>query len=182
MWFFLLVAFGVGPGAKCGHQWPPEYERIFDLPSPELQRTEFKKLPPASQVDMYCYAMSTEPPSQSYVDYLASSGQAVIPDLIVRLEHEDSNYNRVAFIRVFRQIHRKYYDLRDSPEIVEKLKRESAKITDSAYRHESEEYIEAITSPPKTYLLRALKQYRGVARSRTPDGPRVQTAIHTLPD
>jgi hypothetical protein len=51
---------------------------------------------------------------------------------------------------VFRQIHRKYYDLSNSPEVVEKLKLELTKITDSEYRQESEEYVKAITGPPKS--------------------------------
>jgi hypothetical protein len=139
-----MTIFGLGAPGKCGYHPPIEYQRIFDLPSTDQQEAEFKKLPPARQVAMFRYAMYTEPPRYTFVDYLASGGQAVIPDLLASLEQEADDGMRVEFLRVFRQIHRKYYDLSNRPEVIERLKLESAKIRDSEYKKQSEEYIDAI--------------------------------------
>lgn len=142
--FLLMVIFVLGVAGKCGYHPPPEYQRIFDLPSRDQQEAEFKNLAPAKQVAMFRYAMYTEPPDYIFVDYLASGGQSVIPELLASLKQEPDDGIRVEFIRVFRQIHRKYYDLNISPEVIETLKLESARISDREYKQQSEEYIEAI--------------------------------------
>ena len=142
LYFFLTICLGAS--GKCGYHAPPEYQRIFDLSSTDEQEAEFKKLPTSKQVEMFRYAMYTEPPRYTFVEYLASGGQAVIPILLSSLEQEPDDGMRVEFLRVFRQIHRKYYDLSNSPEVIEKLKLEFAKIRDSEYKQQGEEYLEAI--------------------------------------
>lgn len=143
----LLLITSWGGQNKCGSHAPPEYKRIFDLPGSQ-QEGEFKKLPLDKQVDMYIYAMYSEPPDKIYVDYLASNGKDVIPHLLRRIEDEKGDYARTALVHVFRDMHRKYYNLRDEPEIIATLKRESAKIRDDLWREESENYVKYILEQP----------------------------------
>lgn len=143
---FLLIV-GLGGQNKCGSQTPAEYKRIFDLPRGQ-QKTEFRKLPLDDQVDMYVYAMYREPPDKLYVDFLASNGKEVIPYLLRRLEVEKGDYARTALIRVFRDMHQKYYNLQAEHDVAAALRRESAKIKDASWREESEGYIDSILKEP----------------------------------
>jgi hypothetical protein len=140
------VVCSFGPG-KCGYHPPPEYRRIFDLPS-DQQEEEFKKFPLDKQVDMYRYAMSREPPDMKYVDFLASNGKWAIPYLLGRLQGEESDYFKSDLILVFRTMHQEYYNLRNESEVIQRLRQESARIRDSFWREESEKYIKAIVEEP----------------------------------
>src|SRR5438128_8005098 len=87
----LLLTIGMGAQTKCGYHPPPEYKRIFGLPS-DQQKEEFRKLPLDKQVEMYRYAMYREPPDLKYSDFLASNGKEAIPYLLQRLREEESDY------------------------------------------------------------------------------------------
>jgi hypothetical protein len=145
----LLSVFSIGLGfqSKCGYHAPPEYKRIFDLPR-DQQKEEFRRLPLDKQVDMFRYAIFREPPSIQYVNFLANDGREVIPLLLQRLREEKSDYAKAMLIRVFREMHEKYYSLHNENEVIDVLKRESGTINDSAWREESEKYIKTILERP----------------------------------
>ncbi len=149
---FMLVAFVflaacIAMQNKCGYHAPPEYARIFDLPL-DQQAEEYRKLPLDKQVDMYLYAMQREPPSTRYVDLLASNGTSVIPHLLERLNQEEGDYAKTVLIRVFRNMHEKFLDLRNDKELMETLKNEVSRIRDSEWRAESEQYLKEILEQP----------------------------------
>ena len=145
----LLSILSLGPGLQgtCGYHAPPEYNRIFELPS-DQQRVEFRKLPLDKQLDMFRYAIFREPPSIQYVNFLASDGREVLPQLLQRLREEKNDYAKAMLIRVFREMHEEYYNLRSEDDIIDILKRESGTIRDSTWREESEKYIKSILERP----------------------------------
>jgi hypothetical protein len=144
---FSILSVAPGLQSMCGYHAPPEYKRIFDLPS-DQQRVEFRKLPLDKQLDMFRYAIFREPPSIQYVNFLASDGKQVIPNLLQRLREEKSDYARAMLIRVFREMHEEYYNLHNENDVIDILKRESGAIRDSTWREESEKYIKSILERP----------------------------------
>jgi hypothetical protein len=144
---FVFLAACIAMQNKCGYHAPPEYARIFDLPL-DQQAEEYRKLPLDKQVDMYLYAMQREPPSTRYVDLLASNGTSVIPHLLERLNQEEGDYAKTVLIRVFRNMHEKFLDLRNDKELMETLKNEVSRIRDSEWRAESEQYLKEILEQP----------------------------------
>lgn len=143
--FVFTICFG--GQSRCGYHAPPEYRRVFDLPR-DQQKDEFKKLTLDKQIEMYRYAMFQEPPDLAYSDFLASNGKEAIQHLLRHLQEEESDYFRARLIRVFRDMHKEYYNLSNEREVKIQLQNQSAKITDALWRKESERYIQIILNEP----------------------------------
>jgi hypothetical protein len=148
--FLLLLALIalVNVMDSCSSDTPPEYSRLFRL-TKEQQAEEMRKYSVEKQIDVFVHATYTEPPSTQFVGFLASNGKSAIPFLIKRLKASDYDREKYYFIRVFREMHSDYYDLKDEGEVLETLKTIISGMRDKSYKMLSEDDLESILGEPQ---------------------------------
>jgi hypothetical protein len=135
---------------QCGSDTPPEYRKLFRLPTDQQQLEEFKKYPLEQQIEIYLYAMQREPPSTQFARFLASNGKKVIPLLLKRLKEEKRDDVKVDLIRVLADMHTDHCSLKDEKEVIETISVVISGMRDPLYKEWSERELKKILEQPST--------------------------------
>jgi hypothetical protein len=144
----LILIVYLGTLIQCGNDTPPEYRRLFRLPTDQQQLAELKKYSLEQQIDTYIYAMQREPPSTQFARFLASNGKKVIPLLLKRLKEERSEHVKVDFIRVLADMHTDYCSLKDEKEVIETIRGVISGMRDTSYKEWGEAELKVILEQP----------------------------------
>lgn len=86
----------------CGDPRAKDLEDLMRI-RPEAKRIEeFRKKPIDEQIDLYLYAMRTEPPHLGFARYLALNGESMIPHVMSRMVADKDDWNKAHLIHLLR--------------------------------------------------------------------------------
>ncbi len=139
----ICVVLGVVLVKGC-ESVPPEYSAFFKLDW-EQQREQARTFPIEKQIDFYLAGKKyVHPPSSTLLYVIAERGKSAVPDVLNRMESEQSDAAKLYLLEVIHNIHSFHDDLSGEKDVIENLRVVVSEMNDPNRKAKAEEILTEI--------------------------------------